>query len=63
MKRAGEMATKPCSVCGEPAMVDRIEPDRSETPLCANHLPPDAREMYEKLREAGWPAPPPKTVH
>jgi hypothetical protein len=54
---------KPCDVCGEPAIVSRVEADRTETPLCAEHLPADAREAYERVRDLDWPAPPGKTVH
>lgn len=54
--------TKPCALCSEPAVTARVEKDGTETPLCVDHLPPEAHELYEKLRQAGWKAPPPKRV-
>jgi hypothetical protein len=28
-----------CSICGEPARAFRANPDGSETPFCARHIP------------------------
>jgi hypothetical protein len=45
----------PCSVCGRPAVASwRPALDSGERWLCYDHLPPDAREMYDALRESDW---------
>jgi hypothetical protein len=62
-KKSAEPKAESCTLCGEPAVTMRREPGDPYTPLCANHLPPEARETYEALRDLGWDAPPPKSTH
>jgi hypothetical protein len=62
-KKPTQSKSEPCTVCGEPAVTVRREPGASYTPLCANHLPPEARETYEMLLDLAWDAPPSKPTH
>ena len=41
----------PCSVCGEPTMTFLLKQDETVRPFCDKHLPEEAREMCQKLRE------------
>jgi hypothetical protein len=53
-----------CTVCGEPPVTAHEESgDGAIVWLCPNHLEGQALELYEELREEGWDAPAPKTIH
>ncbi|HUZ74520.1 MAG TPA: hypothetical protein VMU87_16165 [Stellaceae bacterium] len=52
-----------CSVCGEPPVTARIVADGAVVWQCQNHLEGEARALYRDLRDDGWDAPPPRTVH
>jgi len=52
-----------CSVCGEPPVTARIIDDGAVVWNCPNHLEGPVRELYRDLRDDGWDAPAPKTVH
>ena len=41
----------PYSVCGEPTMTFLLKQDETDLPVCDQHLPAEAREICEKLRE------------
>jgi hypothetical protein len=49
---------KPCVFCGAPAAVDSHDHGGR---VCADHLPAEARAMYDRLRFRGWRVPAPKT--
>jgi hypothetical protein len=48
-----EIEKLPCSVCGEPTLTFLLEQDETVVPVCDEHLPKEAREMCQKLREFG----------
>ena len=53
--------TFPCAICGAPAVI--VAADReSGKPIriCADHLPAEARAVYDRLRARGWRAPAPR---
>jgi hypothetical protein len=52
-----------CCVCGEPPVTAQIIADGAVVWHCPNHLEGEARELYRELRNEGWEAPPPKTIH
>ena len=52
-----------CTVCGEPPITARIIDDGAIVWHCQNHLEGPALDLYEELREDGWDAPPPRTIH
>lgn len=52
-----------CSVCGERPITSRTVDDGAVVWHCQDHLPEDEAELYRALREAGFEAPPPRTIH
>ena len=51
-----------CSICTAPAIVSTEDDFGDDIWLCANHLPEESREIYDKLRAKGWDAPAPETI-
>jgi hypothetical protein len=53
--------TFPCAICGAPAVILAVDGDTG-TPIriCADHLPAEARAVYDRLRARGWRAPAPR---
>ena len=47
--------SNPCSICGRTAVAKARGQDGAERWLSYDHLPDNAREMYDALREVGWP--------
>jgi hypothetical protein len=56
-----EVETFPCAICGAPAVIVAADAE-SGTPIriCADHLPAEARAVYDRLRAHGWRAPAPR---
>jgi hypothetical protein len=54
--------TQPCAICGAPAVIVAAEAETGHRMrICADHLPPEARAVYDRLRARGWRAPAPRT--
>jgi hypothetical protein len=53
--------TFPCAICGGPAVIVAAD-DETGAPIriCADHLPAEARAVYDRLRARGWRAPAPR---
>jgi putative intracellular protease/amidase len=53
--------TFPCAICGGPAVIIAADAETG-TPIriCADHLPAEARAVYDRLRARGWRAPAPR---
>lgn len=55
------IATRPCTICGAPAVIEAAEAESGRLiTICADHLPPEARAMYDRMRARGWRAPQPR---
>lgn len=55
------VATFPCAICGAPAVIVAAEIETGKPiRICADHLPPEARAVYDRLRRRGWRAPAPR---
>ncbi|HEX3971289.1 MAG TPA: hypothetical protein VHX19_08190 [Stellaceae bacterium] len=56
-----EVETFPCAICGAPAVIVAADAE-SGAPIriCADHLPAEARAVYDRLRVRGWRAPAPR---
>ena len=53
--------TFPCAVCGAPAVIVASDAeDGKPIRICADHLPAEARAVYDRLRARGWRAPAPR---
>ncbi|HLI22498.1 MAG TPA: hypothetical protein VKV32_15345 [Stellaceae bacterium] len=53
--------TSPCAICGAPAVIHAIHPETGDPiRICADHLPSEARAVYDRLRRCGWRAPAPR---
>ena len=54
--------TRPCAICGAPAVIVATEAETGHPMcICADHLPAEARAVYDRLRSKGWRAPAPRT--
>jgi hypothetical protein len=54
--------THPCAICGAPAVIVATDAENGEPfRICADHLPPEARAVYDRLRFRGWRAPAPRS--
>lgn len=53
--------TEPCALCGAPAVILATGEDGAPLRICADHLPPEARAVYDRLRYRGWRAPAPRS--
>jgi hypothetical protein len=50
----------PCAICGGPAVIVAANAETGEPMrICADHLPAEARAVYDRLRAHGWRAPAP----
>jgi hypothetical protein len=55
------IATKPCTICGAPAVIEAtLQETGEQVSICADHLPPEARAVYDRLRARGWRVPEPR---
>ncbi len=55
------VATYPCAICGAAAGIGATDAETGRPlRICADHLPPEARAMYDRLRAKGWRAPQPR---
>lgn len=55
------VATSPCAICGAPAVIVAADAESGKPiRICADHLPPEARAVYDRLRMRGWRAPAPR---
>jgi hypothetical protein len=53
--------TFPCAICGAPAVIVAADAESGEPiRICADHLPAEARAVYDRLRARGWRAPAPR---
>jgi hypothetical protein len=51
----------PCAICGAPAVIVAADADSGKPiRICADHLPAEARAVYDRLRARGWRAPAPR---
>jgi hypothetical protein len=55
------VATEPCALCGAPGVIIATSEDGAPLRICADHLPPEARAVYDRLRYRGWRAPAPQS--
>lgn len=52
--------TFPCAICGAPAVIVAADGETGKPiRICADHLPAEARAVYDRLRARGWRAPAP----
>lgn len=57
-----QVPTFPCAICGAPAVIVAIDRDSGQSiRICADHLPAEARAVYDRFRAHGWRAPAPRT--
>ena len=55
------VATHPCTICGAPAVIEAtLTETGQQVSICADHLPPEARAVYDRLRAQGWRVPKPR---
>ncbi|HXR86424.1 MAG TPA: hypothetical protein VN728_05625 [Stellaceae bacterium] len=53
--------TFPCAICGAPAVIMATDAENGrQIRICADHLPAEARAVYDRLRARGWRAPAPR---
>lgn len=53
--------TFPCAICGGPAVIVATDGETAKPiRICADHLPAEARAVYDRLRARGWRAPAPR---
>jgi hypothetical protein len=53
--------TFPCAICGAPAVIVATDGETGKPiRICADHLPAEARAVYDRLRARGWRAPAPR---
>jgi hypothetical protein len=53
--------TFPCAICGAPAVIVAADAESGDPMhICADHLPAEARAVYDRLRARGWRAPAPR---
>src|SRR5579884_1684421 len=51
----------PCAICGGPAVIVAADLETgAPIRICADHLPAEARAVYDRLRARGWRAPAPR---
>ena len=57
-----QVTTSPCAICGAPGVIEATDADSGKPiRICADHLPPEARAVYDRLRTRGWRAPAPRS--
>jgi hypothetical protein len=48
-------------ICGAPAVIVAADSETGRPiRICADHLPPEARAVYDRLRARGWRVPAPR---
>jgi hypothetical protein len=54
--------TCPCAICGAPAVIFAADSETGRPiRICADHLPAEARAVYDRLRVRGWRVPAPRS--
>lgn len=60
-RREREVEIFACAICGGPAVIVASDAETgAPIRICADHLPAEARAVYDRLRARGWRAPAPR---